>query len=208
MRSGELHNVAVCEDLERRYYFKKKGVAVVLEELKQRILAKTGKIKRYQRRIEQCRQNKMFQSNQKSLLEMLENEEKNNSVVPDTEESMRFSSSIWDNPVSHNTSVEWLNDVENKFVGIQKQNDITITLAQVTKQLKKMGNWKAPGRDGLQGNWLKNLTSSREGIAAQLRDCRTTNQTPEWFTKGRTVLVLKDKEKGNIGAIFVGSTTL
>ena len=44
---------------------------------------------------------------------MLENEEKNNSVVPDTEESMRFSSSVWDNPVSHNTSVEWLNDVEN-----------------------------------------------------------------------------------------------
>ena len=47
LRSGELHNVAVCEDLERRYYLKKKGVAVVLEELKQRILAETGKIKRY-----------------------------------------------------------------------------------------------------------------------------------------------------------------
>ena len=110
--------------------------------------------------------------------------------------------------MSHNTGAEWLKDVENELVAIQKQNDITITVAQVTKQLKKMANWKALGPDGLQGYWLKNITSSRERIVAQLHDCRTTNQTPEWFTKGRTVLVLKDKEKGNIGAIFVGSTTL
>ena len=77
---------------------------------------------------------------------MLENEERDNSVVPDTEESMRFWSSIWYNPVSHNTGAEWLKDVENELVAIQKQNDITITVAQVTKQLKKMANWKAPGQ--------------------------------------------------------------
>ena len=106
---------------------KKKGLAVVLEELKQRILAKTGKIKRYQSRIEQYRHNRMFQSNQKRLFEMLENEERDNSVVPDTEESIRFWSSIWDNPVSHNTGAEWLKDVENELVGVQKQNDIMMS---------------------------------------------------------------------------------
>ena len=42
-----------------------------------------------------------------------------------------------------------------------------------------MANWKALGPDGLQGYWLKNLTSSRERIAAQLHDCLITNQTPE-----------------------------
>ena len=68
----------------------------------------------------------MFQSNQKRLFEMMENEERDNSVVSDTEDSMRFSSSIWDNPVSHNTGAEWLKDVENEIVGVQKQNDITI----------------------------------------------------------------------------------
>ena len=94
LRSGELHNIAVCEGLERRYYLKKKGVVVVLEELKQRILAKTGKVERYQSRIEQYRQNRIFQSNQKRLFEMLGNEERDNSVVPDIEESMRFWSSI------------------------------------------------------------------------------------------------------------------
>ena len=116
LRSGELYNIAVCEGLEQRYYLKKKGVAVVLEELKQRILAKTCKIKRYQSRIEQYWQNKMFQSNQKRLFEMLGNEERDNSVVPDIEESMRFWSSIWDNPVSHNTGAEWLKDVETSLL--------------------------------------------------------------------------------------------
>ena len=71
-----------------------------------------------------------------------------------------------------------------------------------------MANWKALGPDGLQGYWLKNLTSSRERIAAQLHDYLTTNQTPEWFTKGRTVLVLKDMEKGNIATNFRPITCL
>ena len=65
-----------------------------------------------------------------------------------------------------------------------------------------MANWNAPEPDGLQGYCLKNLTSSRERITAQLHDCITTNQTPEWFTKGRTVLVLKDKEKGEYSNKF------
>ena len=86
-------------------------MAVVLEELKQRILAKTGKIKRYQSRIEQYRQNRMFQSNQKRLFEMLENQERDSSVLSDTVECMRFWSSFWDKPVCHNTGAEWLNDV-------------------------------------------------------------------------------------------------
>ena len=34
---------------------------------------------------------------------------------------------------------------------------ITITVAQVTKQIQKMANWKAPGPDELQGYWLTNL---------------------------------------------------
>lgn len=32
----------------------------------------------------------------------------------------------------------------------------------------------------------------------QLQDCLGSNQVPEWVTRGRTTLILKDKEKGNI----------
>ena len=75
LKSGELQNITVREGLERRYYLKKKGVTIVIEELEQRILAKTAKVKRYQERVDQYRQNRMFRTNQKRLFAMLETDE-------------------------------------------------------------------------------------------------------------------------------------
>ena len=46
--------------MEHKYRVKKKVLDVVLEELKQRIQAKTTKIKRYEQRIEQYRINSLF----------------------------------------------------------------------------------------------------------------------------------------------------
>ena len=76
------------EGLERRYYLKKKGVTIiVIEELKQRILAKTAKVKRYQERVDQYRQNRMFRTNQKRLFVMLEMDENDETTIPDREEN-------------------------------------------------------------------------------------------------------------------------
>ena len=44
---------------------RKKGLKTVIEELKQRMLAKSAKVKRYQQRIEQFRQNRIFDLDQK-----------------------------------------------------------------------------------------------------------------------------------------------
>ena len=48
---------------------------------------------------------------------------------------------------------------------VQKQHDIVITPAKVTKQLRKTANRKDPGPDGLQGFWLKTFPSCIERIA-------------------------------------------
>ena len=71
-----------------------------------------------------------------------------------------------------------------------------------------MANWKAPGPDGLQGFWLKSFTPCIERIALQLQDCLVTNKVPEWFTRGRTTLILKEKEKGNVAPNFRPITCL
>ena len=194
MKSGELNNTAIREGLERRYSLNKKGLPVVLEERKQRVLAKSQKIRRYQDRTEQYKQNRMFQSNQKRLFEKIENMETDNTTTPDADESKAFWGNIWDNPVDYNSGADWLTEVEDRLSGVQKQNDIVITPAKVIKQLRKIANWKAPGSDGLQGFWLKSFSSCTERIALQLQDCLTTSQIPEWFTIGRTTLILKDKE--------------
>ena len=73
-----------------------------------------------------------------------------------------------------------------------------ITTSMVKQQIKKIPNWRAPGPDGVQGFWLKKLTSLDERIASQLNDL-LHNQTeiPAWMTTGKTVLCQKDPRKGN-----------
>ena len=45
---------------------------------------------------------------------------------------------------------------------------VEISQEMVKIQGRKMLNWKAPGKDGVQGYWLKNLTLLQRRIAVQL----------------------------------------
>ena len=63
--------------------------------------------------------------------------------------------------------------------------------------LARIPNWKAPGPDMVQGFWIKHFTSLHEHLLQNYKDCLTNKQVPTWLTKGRTVLIQKDKLKGN-----------
>ena len=120
--------------------------------------------------------------------------------MPDAEESLRFWSNIWDNgDQHHNNEAEWLRNLkEEKHKAGLKQENVGITAEQVTKQCRKMPNWKAPGPDGVQGFWLKKITSCHERIAIQLNSMLNKEATlPLWMTLGKTILCQKDPAKGN-----------
>ena len=51
------------KELYEKYIFKKEGLKIVIEELKQRMLAKSAKVKRYEQRIEQFRHSRAFDLN-------------------------------------------------------------------------------------------------------------------------------------------------
>lgn len=116
-------------------------------------------------------------------------------VCPDAQESRKFWSDIWDKPVTHNESAEWLNEIENDLANTSVQEDITIDI-DVCAKLKRVPNWKGPGPDGVQGYWLKNVTSPHDRMATQLNECLMQGSIPNWMTTGRSVLILKDPEKG------------
>ena len=59
----------------------------MIEELKQRVTAKSKKIKRYQGRVNQYQQNRMYSNNQKMIFERLEEKDKSNDVIPDENET-------------------------------------------------------------------------------------------------------------------------
>ena len=70
-KRGEIKQKGKYKVIEHKYRIEKKGSDVVLEELKQRIQAKTTKIKRYDHRIEQYRINRLFQQDQNRVYQQL-----------------------------------------------------------------------------------------------------------------------------------------
>ena len=62
---GELRTDSKYTRLKEKYSIRRKGIEVVMEELKQRLKAKRAKVRRYEQRVKQYRQNRLFKSNQK-----------------------------------------------------------------------------------------------------------------------------------------------
>ncbi|XP_063586870.1 uncharacterized protein LOC134764222 [Penaeus indicus] len=200
--TGQIKDEKKLEQIFKKHHVKKKGIKVVMEELKQRITAKAAKIGRYEKRINQFRINRMFSSNQKRVFMELNGEVIKENIVPKAGESRKFWREIWDNPVEHNDNAEWLRGIENELSRFNKQDNVKITVQDVKKQTGKIPNWKAAGPDGVQGYWLKNLSSLHDRIACQLNAVVESGDVPAWMTYGRTVLCVKDRSKGNAASNF------
>ena len=65
MDCGLVQKQRVKQDLERKYGIKEKGIHTVIEIVKQRILAKATKLKRYKGRKAQFDDNHLFNTNQR-----------------------------------------------------------------------------------------------------------------------------------------------
>ena len=76
-----------------------------------------------------------------------------------------------------------------------RQQNIGIKPTKIKERIRKMTNRKVPGPDGVHGYWIKMLVSMQERIAFHLQSCITRSE--DWMTTDRTVLILKDKSKGN-----------
>ena len=207
-KKDKLYKENVKTDLEKRYYVRNKGISTVAEELKQRIKAKTAKINKYEERNKQFLQNRLFQTNQKRLFEIIEGIERNSDITPDAEESKTFWGDIWDNEVKHNEQAKWIQEVEDYVQTTQKPEMFIITLDRFKKQLKKTPKWKASGPDNVSGYWLKSFSSLHGNIVDQMNELLNTGEVPQWMTKGKTCLILKDKTKGNLVSNFRPITCL
>ena len=146
------------ERLGKKYNTRRKGLKVVIEELRQRVAAKAAKIRKYKSRIDQLKKNRMSQNNLGRLFEKPKGQEIGSDVIPDATGSIAFWKGIWSKEVHYNEIAEWLKEVEIGQERIEKQQNVSITLELITRQPSKMPNWNAPGPDGLQRFWIKNKT--------------------------------------------------
>ena len=82
------------KELYDKYRIKKKGLNIVTEELKQRMLTKSPKVTRYEQRIEQFRQNRISNLNQEKIYVELNRNGIISNDVTSTEECTKFWSDI------------------------------------------------------------------------------------------------------------------
>ena len=161
------------------------------------MVPKAAKVKRYEQRGKQFKQNRLFDQDKKRFCQRLYSNTRQESTIPDAEESKEFWSDIWRKRKEHNKEAEWLGQLKEEL-GNQQQENIIITKDMAPKQCKRMPNLKTLGTDGVKGFWLKKLTSRNERIAEQLSLIVNGDaEVLSWLTLGRTILCLKDPNKGN-----------
>ena len=112
------------------------------EELKQRLHAKTAKLKRYEKRMNQYKINRRFVQNQKIVYQQMDDIRNINNEKPNAKESKQFWSNIWDNEKEHERNAEWLRELRTEKDNM-KRNDINITTEMIKEQVKRSRIGKA-----------------------------------------------------------------
>ena len=70
-KQGQLKRKEKYTKLERKCNIKQRGEKVVIEKLKQRLQAKSVKLKRYEQRIHRYQVNRLFQQDQKRVYQQI-----------------------------------------------------------------------------------------------------------------------------------------
>ena len=112
-------------------------ITVQLEEIKQKVLAKEGILKRYRQRVKQYRQNRAFQNNKRKFYLQLGGHDTKTYLQPDARENERFWTKIWQ-PKKHNKKAERINDMKRELEGLEEGPKVKIHIESLKKTLKKI----------------------------------------------------------------------
>ena len=104
---------------------------------------------------------------------------------------------MWGNPVSYKEDPERLKEAELEVEYANIQDNVEITKENITLQLRKMTNWKAPGLGGIKGFLLKRFSSQHQRLTGELNENIQSLTIPSWLAKNRIVIIQKDPAKGN-----------
>ena len=117
------------------------------------------------------------------------------------EESKQFWGNICSQSADHKKDAKWLQDLRSE-VNVKKQEKIDIATEILKKILGKMPNWRSPNPDLVQEFWLNNFSSLHERVRLQLKQCLDSGFVHTCLTRGRTSLLLKEKDKGNVASNY------
>ena len=200
---NRLQNHSTINFLNKKYRLYEENIHTVIEVMKQKVTAISHRIRRYECRFVQYRQNRLFATNPKKVFEKSES----STDVPDPKLTLEFWKSLWERTAVHKSDAEWLGTIADEVNLVQPQANLEISLEHVKLALKKMKNWKAPGCDLIQTFWWKKLNAVHERLPVQLQAV-LGGCVPDWLVCGCTTLIQKAKSKGPIPSNYRPITCL
>ena len=129
----------------------------VKKKLKQQIQAKAQRIRRYEKRGKQLRQNKLFKENTKKFYRELGKKKIDIDEPPKLKEIEDVWIKVWKDEKQYNETAEWIKQEEKIMGNHQTQEWKDLEQEDIIISLKKACHWRSPGIDKVSNFWLKNL---------------------------------------------------
>ena len=172
LQNNTIKNKHLKAWLQAQYNIKVRGYKVIIEELKQRVLAKSQRIKRYESRDWGAIPSK---------LTLRKHESKEIVSAPGKHRKVSMSY----RKLKHLDSFG--REPGRKMLSIMKK---ALSLVWQWKDRLRKQAIKLSGPDGLQGYWVKNIKCLHQKMSEMLNNWHVSGDVPAWLTKGKTVLIM------------------
>lgn len=172
------------------------AITNTIDLLKQKLMASSKRLKRYNTSHQRKQDNINFIANEKMFYQKLEQPEKEtqSTKAPKKTEIEEYWKSLWSTPVEHTRS-KWIEEEEKRTETVEPMLPYKITTEELRKILKQLPNWKAPGPDKIYNYFWKHLTTLHEKMAQLIQHVIThPTEIPPSLTHGITYLKPKNKD--------------
>jgi hypothetical protein len=165
----------------------------IFDTVKQKLSAKSQRLRRYKDTNERKQENRLFITNEKTYYRNLKSERLDcQEKLPDKQILINFWASIWGNAASHNLKESWIRNEQRRMSNVTAVEHSPITTEQVSRLIAETLNWKAPGPDGISNFWIKRFTATHSCVTHYFNQfIEDAEKIPELLVRGITYLLPK-----------------
>ena len=182
--------------VKRKYTIKSiEDIPQIKEELKQRMQAKSQRLRRFEKRSRFYRQNKIFENDARKFYRELGKSQIEVKEIPSKENVENFWKGIWEDEKTHNKDASWIEKSMTQHDKVDTQEWENITVGEVKGALITTQKWKSPGIDKIPNFWLNTLSSAHLALTKLLNELVLHPElTPTWLCEGKTYLLAKSND--------------
>ena len=171
-----------------KHLLKGEDIKTVIQNLRMKLAARSKKLRNTKSKKTRFENNKLFYTQQKQFYSHLKGDKSKKVSNPPKEKDIEnFWNGIWGDDTPHNQDAGWIKSEEREMEKIKTQKWKRFTLDELSKQVKRTKNWKAPGIDKVQNYWLKHLPSLWPIMTDTMNEMiENPTLISKWMTKGKT----------------------